>query len=140
MTTKTIKQEPSTAQTTQQIRQLLEETYPAHVRSGDAAKYASMYSEEALWMPPGVTDRQGAEGVREGTADNFQKFDMDPILKIDEIEVVNSDVAYALGKVEATISPKDGSDPMTVNMRVMWLLRREAGEWKIFRQIWNNKP
>lgn len=140
MTTNTTNQESSTAQDTQQIRQLLEETYPASVRSGDSAKYAGLYTEDALWMPPGAPDRQGRKGVVEGSTENFQKFDMDPTLKTDEIALVNSDMAYVLGKVEATISPKDGSDPMTVKMRVMWLLRREAGEWKIFRQLWNNKP
>lgn len=140
MKTNTINHQAETTQDTQQIRQLLEETYPANVRSGDAAKYASMYSEEALWIPPGAPDQKGPKGVTEGVSGNFQKVEMDPTLKIDEIEVINSDTAYALGKVEATISPKDGSDPMNVNMRAMWLLRREAGEWKIFRQIWNNKP
>ena len=140
MTTKTMTQESTTAQDVKKIKQLIEEIYPANVRTGDPVKYASIFSEEALWMPPGAPDRQGQKGVSEGISVNFQQVEVDPNLITDEIEIVGSDMAYALGKVTAELRPKDGLDPMTVKMRAMWLLRREDSEWKIFRQIWNNKP
>jgi len=49
----------------EKIREVFEEVYAANVRSGDLQGYASMYSEDALWMPPDAPDRRGVEDILE---------------------------------------------------------------------------
>ena len=50
------------------------------------------------------------------------------------------DSAYAIGSVDGALTPRAGGEPKPIRFRVFWLLRRENGGWKIYRQIWNNKP
>lgn len=45
-----------------------------------------------------------------------------------------------IGKDELTIIPKDGSAASHVVYTVFWFLRKADNQWKITRQIWNEKP
>lgn len=121
------------------IREVFEEVYAANVRSGDLQGYASMYTEDALWMPPNVPDQRGITEIVEGFADQIAKQDIDPIFTTEEIEVMG-DFGYVVGMSQATIRPKDGSASKEVKFRAVWLMRKEQGIWKIARQIWNSKP
>lgn len=121
------------------IREVFEEVYAANVRSGDLQGYASMYTEDALWMPPNVPDRRGITEIVEGFADQIAKQDIDPIFTTEEIEVMG-DFGYVVGMSQATIRPKDGSASKEIKFRAVWLMRKEQGIWKIARQIWNFKP
>jgi uncharacterized protein (TIGR02246 family) len=123
----------------EQIKIVFEQTYPDNVRSRDLAAYASMYTEDALWMAPNVPDRYGIPDIVEGFADTIANQDIDPTFTAEEIEVME-DFGYVLGISIATVHPKDGSPSKPVKFRALWLMRKEQGMWKIDRQIWNTKP
>ncbi|MFW9257624.1 YybH family protein [Nostoc sp. CALU 546] len=122
-----------------EIRKVFEEVYAANVRSGNLQGYASMYTENALWMPPGVPDRRGTADIVEGFAAQIAQQDIDPIFTAEEIKVIG-DFGYVIGMSQATIRPKDGTTPRQANFRALWLMKKEQGIWKIDRQIWNSKP
>ena len=50
------------------------------------------------------------------------------------------DFAYAVGNVDLKLTPKSGGDVVPVNFRIVWLLAKQEGSWRIKRQIWNKKP
>lgn len=121
------------------IRNLFEEVYPNNVRTKNFDDYGKMYSQDALWMPPNAADRRGIPDILEGFAATVANQDIDPKFTAEEIEVIG-DFGYVVGISIATILPHDGSPSREVKYRALWLMKREDGEWKIDRQIWNNKP
>jgi uncharacterized protein (TIGR02246 family) len=121
------------------IGRLLSKTYGDLVMAHDATGYADLYSDNVLWSPPNAPNQTGKEGIRNGIQGLFDKFSFKVDPQPNEIEV-EGDFAYAIGTVDGVLTPRTGGDPVTIKFSIFWLLRREAGEWKISRQIWNNKP
>ena len=121
------------------IKKLLSEIYGGLVMSHNAAGYANMYSDDVLWAPPNGPDQKSKEGIKNGIQSSFDKFMFKVNPQPEEIKVYN-DFAYAIGSVDGVLTPRAGGDPNTIKFRIFWLLRKEATGWKIFRQIWNNKP
>lgn len=121
------------------IRRVFEEVYADNVRSKNLMGYGEMYTEDALWMAPNVPDRCGKGDIVEGFAESVANQDIDPMFTADEIEVMG-DFGYAIGISIATIYPHDGSPAKEAKFRALWLMKKEGGDWKIDRQIWNNKP
>lgn len=121
------------------ISKLLSETYGSLVMAHDADGYAKLYADDVLWAPPNAPDQTSREGVKNGIAGLFAKFAFQVDPRAEEIEVLDG-FAYAIGSVDGVLSPRDGSAPLTIKFRILWLLRKEASGWKITRQIWNNKP
>jgi len=121
------------------IKVLLSKTYGGLVMAHDAAGYAELYAEDVLWAPPNAPDRTSQEGIRNGIQGLFDKFSFQVDPQPEEVEVLG-DFAYAIGSVDGALTPRAGGDPVPIKFRVFWLLRQEGGDWKICRQIWNNKP
>jgi len=121
------------------IKQLLSEGYGGLVMAHDAAGYAAQYAEDVLWAPPNAPDQTSVAGIESAIQGLFDKFSFQVDPQPEEIEVMG-DFAYAIGSVDGVLTPRAGGDPVLVKFRVFWLVRREAGAWKIHRQIWNNKP
>ncbi len=122
-----------------EIRRVFEEVYAENVRCKNLQGYSDMYTEGALWMAPSVPDRCGRAEIVEGFAEQIANQDIDPVFTADEIKVMG-DVGYVMGISSATIYPHDGRPPKQVKFRALWLMKKEQENWKIDRQIWNNKP
>lgn len=71
----------------EKIRSVFEEVYPANVKSENLSGYAEMYTEDALWMAPGVTDRFGINDIVEGFTEQITQNNIDPVFTAEEIEV-----------------------------------------------------
>ncbi|WP_375498229.1 YybH family protein [uncultured Nostoc sp.] len=123
----------------EKIKSVFEKVYAANVKSEDLCGYGEMYTEDALWMAPNVADRVGINDIVEGFSEQIASNKIDPIFTAEEIEVIG-DFGYVLGISFATIYPKDGSPSKLVKFRALWLMKKQDNNWKISRQIWNNKP
>ena len=121
------------------IRQLLSETYGSLVMAHNAAGYADLYSQDVLWAPPNAPDQTSKAGIKNAAQGSFDKFSFKVNPQPEEIEV-QGDFAYAIGTVNGVLTPRAGGEPNPIKFRIFWLLRREEGDWKIYRQLWNNKP
>lgn len=121
------------------IRNIIEIQYPGFVRSGDAQGYASQFTQDALWMPPGEKNQRGPQAIAESLHREFNSVQLRPTITIQELSILG-DHAYAIGKDELAIIPKDGSAASHVVYTVFWFLRKADNQWKITRQIWNEKP
>ncbi len=122
-----------------EIRAVFEEIYPQNIKSKNRQGYGEMYTESALWMPPGQPDRLGIDDILEGFTLLVSQADIDPIFTADEIEVMG-DFGYIIGIALATIHPKDGSPSYQIKYRALWLMKKDEGCWKIDRQIWKVSP
>jgi uncharacterized protein (TIGR02246 family) len=123
----------------EQIRMVFEEVYPANVRGRDLERFAEMYTNEALRMPPDQADRRGIPDIVEGFAAQIANQNIDPTFIAEEIEV-RGDVGYVIGTTHATVYPHDGSASKEIKFQGLWLMKKEGDIWKIDRQIWNVKP
>ena len=121
------------------IKKLVTETYGSLVNDHDAAGYAELYAENVLWSPPNGPDQTSKEGIQKGLQGLFDRFTFNVDPQAEEIAVLG-DFAYVVGTVNGALTPRAGGDPTTIRFRIFWLLQKEAGIWKIARQIWNNKP
>ena len=121
------------------IRNMLEAQYPGFVRTGDAKGYASQFTQDALWMPPGEKNRQGPAAIAQSLNEEFKTVQLRPAITVQEVSILG-DHAYVTGKDELAIMPKDGSAKAHVAYTVFWLLRKVDNQWRIARQIWNQKP
>lgn len=140
MLTDSIEHQEMLHQEQQSIKKLIEETYPGNVKANDGAGYASMYMQDALWMPPDAPDFRGTQEIEEEITNRLQQFSITPTITAEEIEIVTPDFAYAIGLAKAMLEPRNGSESMSLTFRPVWLLRKQDGAWKIARQIWNMKP
>lgn len=122
-----------------EIRRIFEENYAENVRSKNRQGYGDMYTEDILWMPPNGPNRCGREDVMDAFDGMVMDQDIDPTFIADEIQVMG-DFAYVIGISNATIYPRDGSAPKQALFQALWLMRKDCEQWKIDRQIWNNKP
>lgn len=123
----------------EKIREIFEEVYAFNVKSENLPGYGEMYTEDALWMAPNVRDRVGISDIVEGFNEQIANNRINPIFTAEEIEVIG-DFGYVVGISIATISPRDGTPSKQVKFRALWLMKKEYNNWKINRQIWNNKP
>lgn len=123
----------------EEIRRIFEEVYAYNVRSRDLQGYSEMYTEDALWMPPDGTDRCGIPEIVEGFEMMISQQEIDPTFTAEEIRVFD-DFGYVIGYSIAIISPLDGSPSRQVKYKALWLMKKEYGNWKIDRQIWNKQP
>lgn len=122
-----------------QIRAIFEEVYPKNARAKDPDSYSAMFTEAAIQMPPGVTDRRGRADIAAGFAQQVADKDLDPTLTAEEIQIMG-DYGYVTGIAMVTVHPHDGSPALQIKFRGFWLMKKESGGWKIDRQIWNEKP
>lgn len=121
------------------IRKMFEETYPDNVRSGIGQQYASLYTEDAWWMPPSAPMAKGPESIAAHADELNKAMSINPTIEIEELQMISESSAYVIATPDLVITPKDGSDNMTANLRVFWLLTKASGDWKISRQIWHER-
>ena len=121
------------------IKMLFEKTYATNLKTGDVNTYMNLFTQDAVWIPPGGLDKVGPKQIGEAFANQASAVNIDAVLTADEIKVMGN-FAYIIGTSVAKISPKDGSPTINAKFRVLWLMRKEQGKWKIAREIWNAKP
>lgn len=122
-----------------ELTRLFEDVYAKNLRTGDVNSYVAMFTKDAFWMPPGSPDRRGLKEIGEAFGMQAKSVNLEPKLTAEEVQVMGN-FSYIIGSSLATISPKDGSQAHKAKLRVVWLLRKEEGAWKIAREIWNLKP
>ena len=109
----------------------------AAVERGDAAQYLSVLADDALFMPPGLAPRGGAE-LRAWLSDfvssvrvewlDFQSHDVE----------VRGDLGYHTYAYTWRVTPRAGGNASTSGGKGLHILRRQSdGSWKIAREIWN---
>jgi uncharacterized protein (TIGR02246 family) len=113
--------------------------FSAAYARGDAKALSSMYTSDAIVLPPDSEMIRGNEAIGE-----FWKKTRESGVQSAALTTVDvgrsGDVAYEVGKVSLTIQPP-GKEPTTAVAKYVVIWKRQAdGSWKLHRDIWNSLP
>ena len=121
------------------ISSLVTDQYIACVNSADAQSYSQLYAETVLWSPPGGPDQTSKSGIEVAIGGLFAKSKLVVEIVADEIVVLDK-YAWATGVVDGENTNRESGDVSNFRFRVLWILQMIDADWKITRQVWNNKP
>jgi ketosteroid isomerase-like protein len=102
--------------------------------------FMKCYADDAIWMQPRKYNdltKSEAYPIYESFIKDF-KFDQD--ITIHEIQICDS-WAYVRSTADGWLQPKIDKDKRRAISRHLTILKKqENGEWKIYRDIYNNPP
>ena len=109
--------------------------------TGDVEFYLSIFTEDAVVMPPGYPAAMGKEELRPMIEGLFGLFDLELPYTVEEVEVIG-DRAFARSSWLYSMTPKDGGETTTSPGKQLDSLKRQSdGSWKIYIQCYNyNQP
>jgi ketosteroid isomerase-like protein len=101
--------------------------------SGDAVRTGDLYTRDGKLLPPGsdiVTGREAVAGFWQEVLDSgIEAIEIEPL----DVEI-HRDTADRVGL--ASLKDEDGEAVDEVKFIEVW--KREDGEWRIHRDIWNS--
>ena len=110
--------------------------------SGDIDPLVSLFTDDAIFMPPNDTTVYGKDEIRSWWEEYFDFFRVTSSVQTEREVTVAGDQAFDRAAFSATIVPKQHGARITDDIRSLIVWRREPdGSWKISHQIWNStKP
>jgi uncharacterized protein (TIGR02246 family) len=101
------------------------------VRRRDLERIASVYTANAIALPPGGPIVQGRENIKRLWGSALEEMGVKSV-KIETVDLqLAGDLACEVGR--ATLDLPAG--PSTVKFVVVW--KKEDGQWRVHRDIWN---
>ena len=105
--------------------------------TGDPELYLSIFTEDAVVMPPGFPAAMGKEELRPQIEGLFGLFDMGLPYTVEEVGVIG-DWAFVRSSWQYSITPKEGGETTTSPGKQLDNLKRQPdGSWKIYIQCYN---
>lgn len=117
-----------------QIRQLLRD-YERALNTSDAGLAASLYTDDAVFMPTGLPTATGPQ-MREAYDQIFAAIQLDVTFTIDEI-VAEGDIAHALTRSNGTQLVRATGETAAEANREIFVLHRGGDSWRIARYMFN---
>jgi len=109
------------------------------VRAKDPDRIASLYTGNAMVLPPDGPVVRGQDAVRQLWASVIKDMGLrDVTLKTIDLDV-QDDSACEVGQATLTLEPP-GGQRATVNVKYVVVWRRVGGDWRLHRDIWNAVP
>ncbi len=117
----------------------LRDDFIALDNASDAAGLASLYTNEAVLMPPNEAAVTGNQAIESWSQTSFDQFTTSELtLAPDEVEVVG-DWAFERGTYMIALTPKADCEPMEDRGKYIVILRKQVdGSWKMAHDIWNS--
>ncbi|KAA6438789.1 DUF4440 domain-containing protein [Dyadobacter flavalbus] len=109
--------------------------YSKALIDGNAAAIASFYCNDAEFMPDGFSTIRGAQQIHSSAQRFFQTQTLKAEFLLKNLSV-ERDFAFAESIATVTTENNQGQS-ITVKTRDLFVVRREAEDWKIFRYIFN---
>jgi len=120
------------------VKNLIGIHYNNAVNGSDAEGYAGLFMNDVMWAPPGEAVVRSTAEIQRIMRERFNKMKFNVSITPAEAEVLG-DTAYVIVNAEGTVKPLNGDPESSVRVTGMFILKKQAGGWKIFRQIYNNK-
>jgi uncharacterized protein (TIGR02246 family) len=116
------------------------EDFIAAFNAGDAAKVASLYSENVVAMGGSSPTAQGRAAIEANNKAMFDQFTT-KISITPTVTKASGDLGYDQGTYTMELTPKSGGGkPMTEEGRYLVILQREADAWKLVADMDNKIP
>ena len=116
------------------IRELISE-YQIALNNEEIEKISTVYSKQAIFMPPEIPAINGVEEIVLTYEHLFSQFDFELEFDIKEV-VISEDFAYVYSNSEGTIESSETEE--TSKNQEIFILIKEGNDWKISRYIFNS--
>ncbi len=118
------------------IRELIS-VYQIALNNEEIEKISTLYSEQAIFMPPEIPAINGVEEIVLTYEYLFSQFDFELEFDIKEV-VVAENFAYVLSNSEGTITLESSGTEETSKNQEIFILIKEGDNWKISRYMFNS--
>jgi len=118
------------------IRELIS-VYQIALNNEEIEKIPTLYSDQAIFMPPDVPAINGVEEISLTYEYLFSQFDFELEFDIKEV-VISENFAYVLSNSEGTITLEDSQTEETSKNQEIFILIKEGDDWKISRYMFNS--
>lgn len=112
-------------------------------KAGDHATLRSIMSDDAVVMPPGGKWLRGKEELDKSFSrmkDGMSEVEvLEYILDFEEVKVLG-EYAFEWGTIRGSMRASPDGDVEHQTYKVMRILKKQHGEWKVHRTIWNANP
>ena len=109
------------------------------VQTADAELWASLYTDDAVMLPPNHPIVQGKAAIAQYMNENF--FGLFDIAMDDTTDalVVDRNMAFRRGTVKLTLTPKNGDATIDDVVRYIEIWQRQSdGTWKLTEDMFNS--
>jgi len=118
------------------IRELISE-YQIALNNEEIEKISTLYSEQAIFMPPDVPAINGVEEIGLTYEYLFSQFDFELEFDIKQV-VISENFAFVLSNSEGTITLESSETEETSKNQEIFILIKEGDNWKISRYMFNS--
>jgi len=118
------------------IRELIS-GYQIVLNNEEIEKISTLYSEQAIFMPPDVPAIHGVEEIGLTYEYLFSQFDFELEFDIKEV-VISENFAYVVSNSEGTITLESNETEETSKNQEIFILIKEGEDWKISRYMFNS--
>jgi len=118
------------------IRELIS-GYQIALNNEEIEKISTLYSKQAIFMPPDVPAINGVEEIVLTYEYLFSQFDFELEFDIKQV-VVSENFAFVLSNSEGTITLESSETKETSKNQEIFILIKEGDDWKISRYMFNS--
>ncbi len=118
------------------IRELIS-VYQIALNNEEIEKIPTLYSDQAIFMPPEIPAINGVEEIVHTYEYLFSQFDFELEFDIKEV-VIAENFAYVLSNSEGIITLESSETEETSKNQEIFILIKEDANWKISRYMFNS--
>jgi len=111
--------------------------YQNMLNNEEIEKIPTLFSEQAIFMPPDIPAINGVEEIGLTYEYLFSQFDFELEFDIKEI-VISENFAYVHSNSEGTITLKSNKTEETSKNQEIFILIKEGNDWKISKYMFNS--
>lgn len=115
----------------------LRQAFVTAIGSDDVEGMVTLLTEDGTAFPPNEPALVGRQANRAWHEQRIAEFQTAFTVSTDEL-IGDGDQAFERFSYTLTLTPRAGGDPLEDSGRCVWLWRRQDGEWKIARAMWNS--
>jgi len=107
--------------------------------AGDTDKLVSIYTDDAVRIPPNEPALIGKEAIRGRFQRLFDQFTVEHESVVVDVKV-SGDLAFFRGTWTTIDTPKDGGEPLKFNGNFVSIIQKQPDEsWKTICNSWSNE-
>jgi ketosteroid isomerase-like protein len=111
--------------------------YQNMLNNEEIEKIPTLYSEQAIFMPPEIPAINGVEEIGLTYEYLFSQFDFELEFDVKEVEI-SENFAYVHSNSEGTITLESNKTEETSKNQEIFILIKEEDDWKISRYMFNS--
>ena len=114
----------------------LRQAYITAYNAGETGRLASLYTEDAAFLPADAPVVSGREAIRAAMEEQLAPA---PTLEVNprEVNPLSADWTQAAGTYRVAVQPEGAAEPQVVQGSYLLLLRRTPEGWRLFRHAAN---